>query len=323
MIVVSCQCGARYRVPEKLAGKRVKCKRCGGPIAIAVPDPPPEVAEEYEVEALPDEDEPVIRPHAVVAGPAITAAPVASSRSAAVGGSHLSAYLKDCAASLMFFAETGNLLRFLIVAAIAMLKPILGYGLCIGRVALIIVFGWIFSFLFNVLLNAANGERDLPELTLMEGPMETIVIPCFKCLAAFAIAFLPAIIYGAINIEAVDLGQPSFWVFIGLGVFLWPMAMLMVGLGGVSSFARPDLMIRTLMRTFGPYLLACVLTGGAFGASWFINQALVSSSGKVSQHPIALQCVLQAFELYIWVLVMRFIGLYYHHFKTRFAWTWG
>ncbi|MCH8853592.1 MAG: hypothetical protein IID41_13210, partial [Planctomycetes bacterium] len=55
----------------------------------------------------------------------------------------------------------------------------------------------------------------------------------------------------------------------------------------------------------------------------YINKGLSSSGGKASEHPIALMCVLQVLELYFWVLVMRFIGLYYHHFKSRFAWTWG
>ena len=321
MIVVSCQCGAHYRVPEKLAGKRLKCKKCASPIDIPLPDPP-EDADEFVVDVL--AEEPAILPDAVVASPAIPAAPTsASTRSAPFEPSHLPAYLKDCVASLMFFAESGNLLRFLVVAAIAMLQPILLYGMCIGLIAWIIVFGWIFSFLFNVMLNAANGERDLPELTLIEGPVETIVVPCFKYLAAALAVFWPAVVFGVFNPEAVEQEEPIFWLVIGACLFFWPMAMLMVGIGGVSSFVRVDLMIRTLIRTFVPYFLVCVLSAGVFAASWYISRSLISSGGKASEHPIALQCVLHALGLYFWVLVMRFIGLYYHHFKSRFAWTWG
>ncbi len=127
MIVVSCQCGARYRVPEKLAGRRLKCKKCSSPIAVPVPDPS-EDADAYEVDVL--ADEPVIREHAVIAGSAVTAAPAGASMGAApFEPSHLPAYLKDCVASLMFFAESGNLPSFLVVAAIAMLQPLLLYGL--------------------------------------------------------------------------------------------------------------------------------------------------------------------------------------------------
>ncbi len=321
MIDASCQCGARYRVPEELAGKRLKCKKCAGPIDVPVPDPP-EDADAYVVDVL--TDEPTILPDVVVAGPAAAAAPAgASSRSAPFEPSHLPAYLKDCVASLMFFAESGNLLRFIVVAAIAMLQPLLLYGLCIGLIAWIIVFGWILSFLFNVMLNAANGERDLPELTLIEGPVDTIVVPCFKYLAAGVAVFWPAVVFGIVNPEAVEQEEPIFLLVIAACLFFWPMAMLMVGIGGVSSFARVDLMIRTLIRTFVPYFLVCVLSAGVFAASWYISRSLISSGGKASEHPIALQCVLQVLGLYFWVLAMRFIGLYYHHFKSRFAWTWG
>ena len=321
MIDASCQCGARYRIPEKLAGKRLKCKKCAGPIDVPVPDPP-EDADAYVVDVL--TDEPTILPDVVVAGPAAAAAPAgASSRSAPFEPSHLPAYLKDCVASLMFFAESGNLLRFIVVAAIAMLQPLLLYGLCIGLIAWIIVFGWILSFLFNVMLNAANGERDLPELTLIEGPVDTIVVPCFKYLAAGVAVFWPAVVFGIVNPEAVEQEEPIFLLVIAACLFFWPMAMLMVGIGGVSSFARVDLMIRTLIRTFVPYFLVCVLSAGVFAASWYISRSLISSGGKASEHPIALQCVLQVLGLYFWVLAMRFIGLYYHHFKSRFAWTWG
>ena len=27
--------------------------------------------------------------------------------------------------------------------------------------------------------------------------------------------------------------------------------------------------------------------------------------------------------LYLEIVALRMIGLYYHHFKTRFAWNWG
>ena len=34
MLAITCKCGARYRVPETLAGKRAKCKHCNALIPI-------------------------------------------------------------------------------------------------------------------------------------------------------------------------------------------------------------------------------------------------------------------------------------------------
>ncbi len=48
--VVACKsCGSRFKAPAHLAGKRVRCK-CGSPIAIPVPPPP--VADELDLSAM-------------------------------------------------------------------------------------------------------------------------------------------------------------------------------------------------------------------------------------------------------------------------------
>lgn len=174
------------------------------------------------------------------------------------------------------------------------------------------------------LLSAAAGERELPELTLLEGFVETVIAPSFKFLATVAIAFSPALVYVIYAVYAGREFQEDlvFLVLSGAGVFLWPMVVLIVGLGGVSSFARPDLILVTLARTFTPYFVTCLLAAGAFAGTWWIGQQTFTMR-RGGSHPIALLAGLQVLELYAWVLVMRFIGLYYHHFKGRFAWSWG
>jgi predicted Zn finger-like uncharacterized protein len=49
--VVCPECGARYNVPDKLAGKRAKCKKCGGTIPIPAP-----AAAESDIGFAPDDD---------------------------------------------------------------------------------------------------------------------------------------------------------------------------------------------------------------------------------------------------------------------------
>ena len=52
-IAVVCSCGARLKAPDATAGKRVKCPKCGNPIAVPAP--------EFEYEEVPD-DPPMARP---------------------------------------------------------------------------------------------------------------------------------------------------------------------------------------------------------------------------------------------------------------------
>ncbi len=53
-LIVLCACGTRLRPPESAAGKKVKCPKCGG--AVAVPAPAPQgddVDEEAPTRPLP------------------------------------------------------------------------------------------------------------------------------------------------------------------------------------------------------------------------------------------------------------------------------
>jgi len=38
---------------------------------------------------------------------------------------------------------------------------------------------------------------------------------------------------------------------------------------------------------------------------------------------LALRAALVPIEVYFTIVAMRTVGLYYHHFKERFAWSWG
>ncbi len=76
MIRAACEgCGAAFKAPDKLAGKRVKCPKCGS--GVAIPEPEGEGASEGSAE----EDSP-----AAAAGPAVGAAPVAGRRGGSRAG---------------------------------------------------------------------------------------------------------------------------------------------------------------------------------------------------------------------------------------------
>ena len=50
---------------------------------------------------------------------------------------------------------------------------------------------------------------------------------------------------------------------------------------------------------------------------------LAGKALTVAANPIVVDVVLTLVKLYCWIVAMRCIGLYYHHFKSRFAWSWG
>jgi len=94
MIVVFCDCGARFFVPDQHAGKRVKCRHCGGPIPVPLPGQEAEDdAEAYAVEVVPDDKEEITIRDVVAVAPASGAVAAVPSRSAAPAGGRLIDYL--------------------------------------------------------------------------------------------------------------------------------------------------------------------------------------------------------------------------------------
>ncbi len=331
MLSVTCKCGAHYRVPEKLAGKRAKCKHCDH--LIPIPAPKPTSAAQPAKPAPPKPQRPPPEPPPVDeherpswVPPLVDETHGRDRVSRTPATESFTTFWSDCSWSFLFVSETGNLVSFLIVGAIASIQPLLLYGGCFGMIGSLVVSGWIAAFLFGVVEESALGKREIPTMTLTDGIVDGIVTPFFKFLATWLIVLLPVIVYvvivgGDVSVLIEDF-DPVFFSLFGAGVFIWPMSVLVIAIGGVSSFLRFDLIVVTILKTFLPYLITCVLTAVALGAFWFAREGMVESSGGAASHPMALAMALEVVGLYAWVVAMRVIGLYYFHFKGRFAWSW-
>jgi prepilin signal peptidase PulO-like enzyme (type II secretory pathway) len=102
-------------------------------------------------------------------------------------------------------------------------------------------------------------------------------------------------------------------VLLLIPMLLWPMMLLVVALGGIRSLIRFDLMMLTIAKTFPAYALVVV-----FAYVGVVGPALLPEDVG-----LAAWAALLAVEVYAGIFTMRVIGLYYHHFKNRFAWSWG
>ncbi len=354
MLVVRCpRCSVRYHVPEKLFNKKVRCKKCGQPFKIAAP--PQEQEPEADLlgalahgEAQAPRATPPATPQAAAASAPVWPGTEWSSTSAGpveeavpTGFTH---YLRDVGRSLLFFTHGGDLITFVVVALVVLSQiPLkIACGTCIGAVfgilGLVIIHGWYMAYRLNVVLGAAAGDQELPNLTLGD-VWEGIIIPWVKWMSASIAALLPFIIGlvyllvlgvavgGALApllnaltgkfLEALEkqeaLGLVLGGLLLLLPQLLWPMMVLVVAVGGVRCLVRFDLMFLTIFKTFPAYALVVVLTlVGVIGPG-----LLPLGEG------IGVAVVLIVVEVYANIFAMRVIGLYYHHFKQRFAWSWG
>ncbi|MCH9003441.1 MAG: hypothetical protein IIC02_12790 [Planctomycetes bacterium] len=223
----------------------------------------------------------------------------------------------------------------------------------VGLIVAVLVAGWYAAFQFNVLRSAAAGETDLADIGFSRDIADDIVIPLIFWIGSWVVVLLPAFVFLMVSLSqgttvVTDIlrlaadglggiwqgssGAPiAFFVLAGLGIAAWPMIILCVALGGFTSFYRVDLIVLTIIKTFPAYLLTLLLVFGAtaldVALSGFVSTSNAPAAGASLKSAIGSGLVIRVattgIGVYADIVVMRLIGLYYHHFKSRFAWSWG
>jgi predicted Zn finger-like uncharacterized protein len=367
MQVFTCpQCGKKYKIPENAAGKKVRCKNCQHVSRIPKEDTTIPLAEEpdfFSQAAAAAERASATASMASLTASGFDAEDFSpdASRAAAEDAEYYvragreedirpaaRSFWGDVGWSFLFIAQPNNIVIFAFIWIFFILRELVQFaGPCLGGIASLILTGWILSFYLNCIKEMAGGEDDLPKIGLTEGILDDIVIPICQYVGTWLVLMLPAIAYlvvagtmagpgivlslltlnitGISDIAGTVLGP--FLILVGIGVFLWPIMILVVTLGGLSSVYRIDLILATVFRTFLPYLATCILVAAAFAAQVAVNAAIASGgvskmTALLSANKLILMLLGLGATAYFSVATMRIIGLYYRHFKHRFAWSW-
>jgi hypothetical protein len=246
-----------------------------------------------------------------------------------------------------------------------------GFGL-IGLLAFgfyVLLIGWYCAFRFSVIESAAAGEDHLPHMDFSEGWIGDALGSMVRWVVSWVVVMAPAFLYRSYYYSTLapnpapagggmmpstpswvgDLagaaggvpgilalppdGLDLFKILVLLGLFLWPFVVLCVGIGGVESLFRLDLMLATVFRTLGPYAVTVALMVGAAVIGYLIEEVAASrlagggagagGAGRQLASGFFLSVVSLGITIYFDIVLMRLIGLYYHHFKDKFAWDWG
>ncbi len=228
------------------------------------------------------------------------------------------------------FLTGSNVATFGIIAFACLVRIFLSMVGIFGLVGSLIIFGWLASLYMSVVQETATGSEDLPGIKMEDGFLEDIVKPAFKYIGAFAVALAPTAFYTI----AVAFGwlppwmdsAPAKLMWLALGVFIWPVILMLFAFGAFDMVYRVDLIFTTIFRTLGAYLamwLMLLLVGFVFLSSIaapFLAHAGIPSNG-LGLHVSGLGwvIVLEILEVYLTIVSMRLIGLYYLHYKRRFA----
>ncbi len=209
------------------------------------------------------------------------------------------------------------------MSVIVAFEPLLFLAGPFGLPGIVIIRGWVCCFLFNTVQEASAGERDLPEITFTDGMLADVLAPLVKFIVTWLIVLSPAWAYAHVTghtlIAMLGDRDPIVLFLVSVGVFFWPIVVLVAAVGNTYSVLRFDFLATAVFRTFLPYLGLLFIT---FGPLVVVVLGVVFLP-KAVEHPLALAMVAEIVQLYIAIVAMRAIGLYYPHFKDRFAWSWG
>ncbi|MCZ6698453.1 MAG: hypothetical protein O7D94_05915, partial [Planctomycetota bacterium] len=196
----------------------------------------------------------------------------------------------------------------------------------LGLVLQFIIYGWLAAVYLSVVQDTAAGLEDMPGIKMELGFIDDIFKPALKFFAATVLAYLPAALFVLFILAGASLPFILFPVSIVLGVFFWPMIILMFAFGAQETLVRVDLIIGTLLRTLLPYLatwlllliVGCMVMATTLAellARFGLDVAFFDFSGT----GLAVKVTVTIVETYLTIVAMRFIGLYYLHFKHRFT----
>ncbi len=148
MPLVECQCGAQFSYPERLAGRRVKCKRCEQPISL--PETDSSAPDEGVWSAFADEAanaatqarEQSEQQQRQARQREAAAADADNQRITSGGGDRTGdfaarwgVYWKDVMGSLFLIANPSNLGTVIVLGVLGGVQPLLQWGGCIGAIA--------------------------------------------------------------------------------------------------------------------------------------------------------------------------------------------
>lgn len=254
---------------------------------------------------------------------------------AEVGRARRRSFLEDVGRSFVLCGSSDNVIKLSVAVAgtllamlctwalTAMTQAILAVGAFIVPFAMLfVIIAWalvhmyIIHVMWLTLTVTVDGEDELPLAMPIQSIWDEVFMPAFRLLAAVAVCLLPAILvwWFLSGTAARDVLQPLTLLF---GAFLFPVALMGLGIGQSIFFLRPDWLVRCIIAIGPIYIVPwaivmlmlllshlLVLGLGAFPQALFINEVLI---------PV----VLVFLQMYLGYVLFRTVGLMYRHFRDR------
>jgi hypothetical protein len=239
----------------------------------------------------------------------------------------LSAIFNKQGLATLFFVLLVTTLRFFIIHLDFSISIRSAYGegfsihIPIGWVAAFFIWGGLFWVYAEIIYATAFDVEFLPEIIFEGGAgyFAKVFSSIYSFFIILFVVLLPAIIFRNIFLFAGITSKWAVLPFIVLGMFLSPMAVLIVSIGrDLTMLFRPDYFFTPVKKAFKHYLFVAVI----FIVVWQL-QYMSKNYGDIASKSVFTVLQNLVFVLLVQILIifaMRTAGLFYRHFACYFKW---
>jgi DNA-directed RNA polymerase subunit RPC12/RpoP len=331
MIKFACEnCGRKIAAQDKLAGKRVKCPRCGNVILAPTADEPASFTSQSnltDVNAkrenpnpdlslldIPDEYKTENQPLSQDVLSGRTSEDAEELAETEQTGQRRLPWLIDAFLYPLNLAGIIHLicLWLLVFLLCPLVMGFLGLGTEYIPVVYTLPVAYVLYYFTECIRDSATGHFRAPDY--WKHPNEDkwdVISQLLIVLGCIAVCFCPALAYYSVT-KRTDL---IYWLLLTCGGFFFPMALLGVVLFDSYSALNPILIVGSIFRTFFPYCGTVLFFCGA--ALLFIKMdARLYSFRLLPTVPF----VLRAVQLYLMFVAAGFLGRFYWRHKDKLDW---
>jgi phage FluMu protein Com len=325
-------CGRQIRVPSVHAGKKGKCPKCKSVIVVPQAESAPARPDIGKSDPFPDILlQPATQPECIEAPqPDLTKEQQFDVLRQSAGLTSLMPepppkrtrpWLIDI---FLYPANRQGLIFF----AIAILIPLAIQLLCmlvfrfVGLLAVIValpgglisfIIGmYVYWFLAQCIRDSATGGIRVQDTTAETPGLWEILWQLVKIIACLVVYLVPAYFCHRFT-HRTDL---PFWLLLGVGVFLYPMALLGVIMFDSFNGLNPIIIIPSIFSTFFQYCGLVVLIGAIIFLV-ILTQRLLFINLLFS---LLLYPVLQAIDLYMALIAAHLLGRFYFNYQGKLNW---
>ena len=211
----------------------------------------------------------------------------------------------------------GTVLFWLLGAA----QQVVGFARIFGlRAALVLgVFscGYLFAYMQRIMMASAHDEPRLPGWPDFTDWSSDIIRPCCLLLFTALVCLAPGLTYligSKVNGAATD--SNLLYLLAGLGLLYFPMALLAVSLSDSFSALSPWVVVPSIGRVPGQYLVCTLVVFGLVAIGQVSQQFLP----ELIPIPLVPSLVGSFIAFYALAVEMRILGLLYYTNRERFGW---